>query len=432
MNYIETMKYIHRVAWTGSRPGLERITELLSALGDPQDSLKFIHVAGTNGKGSFCSMLDSVLREAGYKVGLYTSPYIERFNERMAVQGEPIGDDELSDITTRVREFADKMADPPTEFELITAVAMVYFAEHKCDYVVLEVGMGGRLDATNIIKTPILSVIVGISLDHTAFLGNTVRDVAGEKAGIIKPGVPVLFGGNDPEAAKVISAVAAERGSEYFEVDRKKVTNVRGSFDENLFDFKQYKDIKLSLIGSYQPYNAANVISAVELLQRSGLSISEVQLRRGLERAKWKGRFELLCRDPIFIIDGSHNPEGIAAAVESVKLCFGERKVYLLSGVMKDKDYSSMARELSTIASRAFTLTPDNPRSLDSRLYAESFSAVGVEAEGFSSVGEAVEAAYSAAKRDGVPLVALGSLYMYCEIKASYLEIKRNEVPSSD
>ena len=427
MNYTETMQYIHRVAWTGSRPGLERVKELMHALGDPQDSLKFIHVAGTNGKGSFCSMLDSVLRTSGYKVGLYTSPYIERFNERMAVDGDPISDVELSDITTEVREFADKMADPPTEFELITAVAFVYFARHKCDYVVLEVGMGGRLDATNIIKSSILSVIVGISLDHTAFLGNTVPAVAAEKAGIIKPGVPVLFGGNDADAADVIRSVAEERGSEYFEVDRSLVCNVRGDFERNLFDFKDHKDIKLSLIGSYQPYNAANVISAVEILRNSGLSISESDLRRGLESAKWKGRFELLCKDPIFIIDGSHNPEGIAAAVQSVKQCFGEKKVYLLSGVMADKDYGSMARELSSIACRAFTLKPNNPRSLDAHAYAESFLDTGVEAQGFNSVFDAVLAAYNAAKRDGVPLIALGSLYMYSEIKIAYLKIKENE-----
>lgn len=427
MNYTETMQYIHRVAWTGSRPGLDRVKELMHALGDPQDSLKFIHVAGTNGKGSFCSMLDSVLRTSGYKVGLYTSPYIEKFNERMAVDGEPISDGELSEITTEVREFADKMADPPTEFELITAVAFVYFARHSCDYVVLEVGMGGRLDATNVIKTPILSVIVGISLDHTAFLGNTVAEVAREKAGIIKNGVPVLFGGNDAEAAAVIKSVAGERGSDYFEVDRSLVCNVRGDFDRNLFDFKNYKDIKLSLIGSYQPYNAANVISAVELLKKSGISISEAQMRCGLENAKWKGRFELLSRDPVFIIDGSHNPEGIAAAVQSVKQCFGENKVYLLSGVMADKDYASMARELSQISCRAFTLKPDNPRALDAHAYADSFIDAGVSAEGFDSVFDAVSTAYSAAKRDRVPLIALGSLYMYSEIKGAYLKIKERE-----
>ena len=425
MTYEETMKYIHKVAWTGSRPGLSRITELLSALGDPQDSLRFIHVAGTNGKGSFCSMLDSVLRRAGYKIGLYTSPYIERFNERMAIDGEPISDDELSEITARVRVFADKMADPPTEFELITATAMVYFAEHKCDYVVIEVGMGGRLDATNIIKTPVLSVITGISLDHTAFLGNTVAEVAREKAGIIKSGIPVLFGGNDPDAAAVIREVSESAGSEYFEVNRADVCNIRGDFDKNLFDFGAYRDIKLSLLGGYQPYNAANVITAVEILNRNGFDISEQILREGLECARWKGRFELLCREPIFIIDGSHNPEGIAAAVQSVKYCFGDKKVYLLSGVMKDKDYTQMARELSAVACRAFTLTPDNSRSLDSTLYAESFCSVGVPAAGYKTVKEAVFAALYAAKADSVPLVALGSLYMYGEIKSAFLEYTR-------
>ena len=423
MTYEETMNYIHRVAWTGSRPGLERITELLHALGDPQDTLRFVHVAGTNGKGSFCSMLDSVLRRAGYSVGLYTSPYIERFNERMAVGGEPIGDDELSRITEYVKTFADKMQDQPTEFELITAVAMVYFARHGCDIVILEVGMGGRLDATNIIKTPILSVITGISLDHTAFLGDTVEKVAAEKAGIIKHGVPVLFGGNDNRAAEVIKNTAMEQGCEYFEVDRTEISNVRGSFEENLFDYGGYRDIKLSLIGSYQPYNAANVISAVKILRSLGISVSDDDLLSGLASAKWKGRFELLCREPIFIIDGSHNPEGIAAAVDSVKRCFGEKKVYLLSGVMKDKDYFSMARELSEIASRAFTLTPDNPRALDSESYAESFCKAGVPAKGYKTVNDAVFAAYSAAKSDGVPLVALGSLYMYGEIKAALFRI---------
>jgi dihydrofolate synthase/folylpolyglutamate synthase len=212
----------------------------------------------------------------------------------MAVDGEPISDEELANITEKVRVFADKMEDPPTEFELITAVAMLYFKEHNCDYVVLEVGMGGRLDATNIIKTSILSVITGISLDHTAFLGDTVEAVAAEKAGIIKSGVPVLFGGNDKAASHVIECAAKEKGSPYFEVDRSLVANVRGNFDENFFDFGNFKDIKLALLGSYQPYNAANVISAVEILRDIGLNIEDSALRAGLGTAKWKGRFELL------------------------------------------------------------------------------------------------------------------------------------------
>ena len=195
MNYKESLEYIHCGFFGGTRPGLERVGELLGKLGDPQDSLRFVHVAGTNGKGSVCAMTDSVLRAAGYHTGLYTSPYLERFNERMVCDGEAISDEELAELTSYVKPFAEEMEDKPTEFELITAVAMLFFARHKCDPVVLEVGMGGRLDATNIIKTPLVSVITGISLDHTAILGDTVAAIAREKAGIIKPGVPVIFGG---------------------------------------------------------------------------------------------------------------------------------------------------------------------------------------------------------------------------------------------
>ena len=193
MNYTEAIEYIHSVNWTFCKPGLERVTELCHALGDPQDSLKFIHVAGTNGKGSFCAMTDSILRNAGLKVGLFTSPYIVEFNERMRINSLNISDSELCELVETVKPIADKMTDKPTEFELITAIAFLYFARNDCDVVVLECGLGGRLDATNIIKTPILSVITGIALDHTSILGDTVQKIAGEKAGIIKKDVPVLW-----------------------------------------------------------------------------------------------------------------------------------------------------------------------------------------------------------------------------------------------
>ena len=210
MNYSEAIEYIHSVNWMFCNPGLERVRTLCHALGDPQDSLKFIHVAGTNGKGSFCSMLDSILRAEGYKVGLFTSPYVMEFGERMRVDGENISESELCDLVERVKPIADKMEDKPTEFELITALAFLYFAEKKCDFVVLECGLGGRLDATNVIKTPILSVITGIALDHTAILGDTEEKIAAEKAGIIKSGVPVLWCGAHKGAEQVISEKCAE------------------------------------------------------------------------------------------------------------------------------------------------------------------------------------------------------------------------------
>jgi len=421
MNYEETLKYIHKVSWTGSRPGLSRIEELLSLLGNPEKKLRFIHVAGTNGKGSFCSMCDSVLRKAGYKTGLYTSPYIERFNERITIDGASISDDDLSTITTHVRKFADTMADAPTEFELITAVAMVAFEKFGCDPVVLEVGMGGRLDATNVIRDPIMSVITGISLDHTAFLGDTVEGIAKEKAGIIKDGAPVLYGGADEDAAAVIADVAKGKGSEFLRTPRRELTVDKTEFTGTDFTLSGRK-YRIGLLGTYQPYNAANVITAVDVLRRRGLDISDEALINGLADAKWKGRFELLSSDPVFISDGSHNPEGIAAAVDCVKTLFGE-KVILLSGVMKDKDYPDMARELSAIACYAVTLKPDNPRALDADLYAEEFRKNGVEAEGYDTVNEAVKRVVDLSKILKKPVVSLGSLYMYGEVKAALYNI---------
>ena len=213
MTYDEAVSYIHSVSWRGSRPGLSRIRELCRLIGDPQDKLRFVHVAGTNGKGSFCCMLSEVLREAGYKTGLFTSPYVVSFRERMRVDGQDISEASLSEVTEFVRTYADRMEDPPTEFELITAIAFEYFRREECDVVVLEVGMGGRLDSTNIITTTVLSVITEISLDHTAFLGDTVEKIAAEKAGIIKDGIPVIFTGTDARAASVIYEAASCHGS---------------------------------------------------------------------------------------------------------------------------------------------------------------------------------------------------------------------------
>ena len=419
MNYEETLEYIHCGFFGGTRPGLERVSELLEKLGNPQDRLSFIHVAGTNGKGSFCAMTDSVLRAAGYHTGLYTSPYIEKFNERMAVDGEPISDEELAEITSYVRPFADSMADRPTEFELITAVAMVYFVRHNAYPVVLEVGMGGRLDATNVIKTPVISVITGISLDHTAILGKTVAAIAREKAGIIRPGVPVVWGGNAGSASRVIHSAAEKKGCECVSVRRKRVTVRSMTLDGTEFTYDGVS-ARLSLLGSYQPYNAANVICAVRLLREKGFDIPDDALLSGLANAVWKARFELISRDPVVISDGSHNPEGIEAAIKGIHGYFGDERVVLLTGVMKDKDYPAMADALSAIACEVYTLKPANPRALDAGLFAAEFARNGLYSEGSDTVDEAVKKAIDASVRRGVPLVSLGSLYMYGEVRSAF------------
>lgn len=416
MTYEQCLEYIHGVSWTFCKPGLERIDELCERLGRPERALKFIHVAGTNGKGSFCSMLSSVLVAAGYKVGLYTSPYIKVFNERMQINGENIPNAELIALTEKLRPIAESMSDKPTEFELITALAFEYFKDNGCDVVVLEAGMGGRLDSTNIIEDSLLSVITGIALDHTAFLGDTVPKIAAEKAGIIKKGCPVLFGGNDAEAEAVIRRKALETGSEFYLTEYERLDVKQMTLGGTLFDLGEHKDMQISLLGTYQPRNAASVIKAVEILRTRGLSIDEAALRVGLANAKWHARFEMLSSDPPVIFDGAHNPQGIAAAVESIKLYFGDQRVYLLTGVLRDKDYTAIANDLATVASKAFTLTPDSPRALGADEYAHVLESAGIESYPNESIQAAFERARAEAKKDSRPLVCLGSLYVYASL----------------
>ena len=416
MNYTEAIEYIHSVNWTFCKPGLERVTELCHALGDPQDSLKFIHVAGTNGKGSFCAMTDSILRKAGYKVGLFTSPYIVEFNERMRINSLNISDSELCELVEIIKPVADKMTDKPTEFELITALAFLYFARNNCDIVVLECGLGGRLDATNIIKTPILSVITGIALDHTSILGDTVEKIAAEKAGIIKKDVPVLWCGKDERAEKVIQDKAKEVGAPMLKVDRSTLKIKETTLDGTLFDYEKRSDLFLSLLGTYQPENATNCLTAIDILKESEYNIPETAIYEGLKTVKWPARFEIISRSPLVIADGGHNPEGIDSAVESVKQYFGEEKVGIITGVMADKDYDYMADRIASVAEKVFCLTPDNPRALPASEYAKVFAQKGIVSVACDSVASAVDGALAFAKENNKPIISLGSLYMYCEV----------------
>lgn len=419
MNVAEALEYIHSVNWVFCKPGLDRVRTLCAALGNPQDKLKFIHVAGTNGKGSLCAMTASVLRAAGLHVGLYTSPYIVRFNERMQINGESISDNELCELVEHVRPYADAMEDKPTEFELITAVAFLYFARHKCDVVVLECGLGGRLDATNIIKEPLLSVITGIALDHTAILGDTIEKIAAEKAGIIKAGVPVLWCGNDPIAHAVIRQRADEIGAPLYTVNHDALTVKDMTLEGTSFDFGSHLDMHIPLLGSYQPHNAANALSVIDMLNASGYAIDNDAIRQGLAAVRWPARFEIIRRSPLVIADGGHNPDGIDAAVESIKRYFGNGKVALVTGVMADKDYRYMAARMTEVSSHIFCLTPDNPRALPAADYARVFEELGIEASPCASVAEAVQRGVDYAKENALPLVCLGSLYMYGEVRTT-------------
>ena len=282
LSYEEALDYIHHVTWRGSRLGLERTRELLARIGNPHQKLKFVHVAGTNGKGSTCAMLAKTLSLAGYRTGLYISPFINRFNERMQMDGVSIADEQLADITAFIKPHAEAMADHPTEFELITVIAFEYFLRQKADIVVLEVGMGGALDSTNVIDTPELAVITNIGLDHTRELGPTIRDIATAKAGIIKPGGDVLIYDQNPQADEVFASACLSKSARLHITDHSRISNVSVSLSALSFDCVPYGALQCGLVGTYQAKNAAVAITSVELLQAKGWKITTQNLKDGL------------------------------------------------------------------------------------------------------------------------------------------------------
>ena len=390
MSYEDTLKYIHSVKWQGSKPGLSRTRELLAALGNPEKALKFVHIAGTNGKGSTAAMVAAVLQKAGYRTGLYTSPYILRFNERMQVNGEHISDCDLEELTEEIRPIADAMADPPTEFELITALGMKYFLNQKCDIVVLEVGMGGELDSTNVIDTPEVAVITAIGLDHTAELGPTTAAIASAKAGIIKKDGDIVIYGGEKDVENVFEARCAENHATLHRADFTRLKIHRCDLDAVYFDISPYRYIRLPLVGTYQPYNAAVAVTALEVLRGKGYHIPGEAIVDGLNSVYWPGRFEVLRRSPVFILDGAHNPHGIAATAKSLKDHFGGKKLVFLLGVMADKDVPGMMDYIAPLAKSFITVTPHNPRAMTAEKLAEILSMYGLPVMACPSIEDGV------------------------------------------
>lgn len=410
----ENEKYLEQLRLVGSRFGTDCEKELLSLLGNPQDKLRFIHVAGTNGKGSFCSMMSSVLQKQGYKVGLYTSPYIVVFNDRIRVNGLPIAEDDINDLFLRVRQKADTMKTPPSSFDFITAAAFLWFYETKCDVVVLEVGLGGRYDSTNVIKNSLLSVITGIAFDHTEILGDTIEKIAWEKAGIIKENCPALYGGNDEKALNVIKNECEEKHSELTVKNPDSLKILSTTLDGTEFEFDG-KEYFIRLLGLYQPANAATVLAAIDVLRKHGFEISETAVKDGLASAVWQARFEKIADEPVVLYDGGHNPQGVRAAVESVRAYFGDKKINLLVGILADKAHGEMAEELAKIADRVICIAPPSPRALPAEALAEEFCEAGANARAANSIKEGVKIALSYKK----PVLVIGSLYSYNDVSES-------------
>ncbi len=418
MNYEETLAYIHSAYWKGTKDGLRRTRELLSLLGNPQDELKFVHVAGTNGKGSTCAMLASILQAAGYRTGLYTSPFVNRFNERIALNGTPISDQDLVDVFSRIRPIVDTMPNPPSEFELITCAAMLYYREQRCDVVVLEVGMGGEFDSTNVIKTPLLTIITAMGFDHMQYLGNTMTEIASAKAGIIKPGGTTLIYGENPEADKVFRDTCARVGSRLVVTDHGRIVDHAHTLRGHDLSFGPYEHIHLPLIGSHQVKNAAVVLTAVEELKKAGLSVPDEAVHTGMAAVRWPARMELLSEKPIFLLDGGHNPHGFRAAAATLKELFPHQQVTVMMGVMADKDHGDMIRELLPLAKRFITVRPESPRAMTDEALAEEIRSLGGTAEPAGTVQNGIRKMLDDAAPDDV-LLAIGSLYMAGDVRTT-------------
>ena len=416
MNVNEAIEYIHSNFRKGSIPGLERTQELLAKMGNPEKKLKYVHIAGTNGKGSTAAMTASIMQQAGYRVGLYTSPYIYRFHERMQVNGVEISDEDLIAVTEYVKPLAQSMEQSPTEFELVCAIAFEYFLRQNCDIVVLEVGMGGAWDATNVIECPEVAVITNIGLDHTDVLGSTVEEIAATKAGIFKEGGnAVIYRGLD-SVEKVFEDICAERNIKLKKADFDSLKLHSHGLEGQVFDCGNRKNLELPLLGIHQLKNASVVLGIIDTLIEKGWNISEENVRNGLKFARWPGRFDIVGRDPLFIIDGGHNPQCIEALVVNIQDYLTDRKVIALTGVLADKDYGDMYKPVSQLVQEFVCITPDNPRRLMAEELAAHLQSVGAKATACETVEDGVRMARQLAGTDGVVL-CFGSLYSIGSIK---------------
>ncbi|MEG2298503.1 MAG: folylpolyglutamate synthase/dihydrofolate synthase family protein [Anaerovoracaceae bacterium] len=409
----------------GSVLGLERMESLLSRLSNPEKNLRIIHVAGTNGKGSTCRFLAHILKANGYKVGLYSSPFIEVFNERIEFDGKNISDEDLNRITDIVIKEAEEMVkdgeDSPTEFEIVTAIGFLYFKEVEADIVILEVGLGGRGDSTNVVLNLLISIITSISYDHTDRLGETLGEIAYEKAGIIKPNVPVVSNVSELEAAKVIAKIAYSRGSQLIDASKVKYTlrgnDLTGSdFDTVILD-EPYRDLSISMIGSHQISNALTALTALEFLRKKGIiKVEYSKLKEGLVNAKNIGRFEVLRENPYYIIDGAHNEAGICAFVETVNKYLKGTRMLTVVGVLKDKDVDTIVAKLMEIKSDFIGCEPDNPRKLDKDKLGEYIKKANGNVIDCLSTEEAIKKVKDLSSEYDC-ILFVGSLYLIGEIR---------------
>ncbi len=415
MNVQEAIAYIENHTWSSTRLGLDRTRALLHAMGDPQKALRFVHVAGSNGKGSTCAMLDSVLRCAGYRTGLYISPYLQDFCERIQVDGKNIPGEELAKITEEVRLIADAMEDHPSQFELVTAIAMRYFSEQHCDLVVLEVGMGGALDSTNVIDCPEVSVITNIGLEHTEYLGNTLEEIAAAKGGIIKPGGVAVCYSSAPEVIQTLRQICRKQGAEFRLAAESDLSALSHDLHGQRFLWKGLP-YETSLLGPHQLRNAGTVLETLDVLRCRDWQIPEPAVKTGLKTVFWPARFEVLSSLPLFILDGGHNPQCAGALAQNLSDYLPGKQFLFLMGVLADKDYGQMINAVAPFADEFFCVTPDSPRALPAADLSSLLRRRGLMARAYDTIEEGV----SAALESGKNVVAFGSLYLAGHVRTVF------------
>lgn len=414
MTYKEARAFIDDTSKYGYILGLDTVTELLNRLGNPQDDLKFVHIAGTNGKGSILAYVSTILKEAGYRVGRYISPTIFEYRERIQVNEEYIPEEAVARLAQRIYEKGQEMLAEglahPTAFEVETALAFLYFQEMNCDIVVLETGMGGLTDATNVVKTTLVSAFASISMDHMGFLGNTLEEIAKVKAGIIKPDTVVVSAAQKPEVRKVLQETCRRQRASYYEVRKEEITDKKVSLEGQSFTYRGEKNLRPGILGSCQFENAAAAVEVIHALSDLGYPVSEEAIRKGLKETCWIGRFTVVDERPLFIVDGAHNRDAADQLLETLKLYVPNKRKVFIIGVLGDKEYDYMMGCLAPEAERIVTvMTPDNPRALPAEKLAETVRKYNPHAEAAKSISEAVEKARGYAGEDGMVL-AFGSL----------------------
>ncbi len=414
MKYQEALDYIESLKGLGIHPGLGSIQELCRRLGNPQDDLRFVHVAGTNGKGSTLAYISSILQCAGYRVGRYSSPAVFDYRERMQVNGRIITRKDLGTWMDMVKQACDAMQAEglahPTPFEVETALAFLYFKEKQCDIVVLEVGMGGAMDATNLIKTTEVAVLTSISMDHMGFLGKTLSEIAKQKAGILKPGCIAVTGNREAEVLQVIRGKAEELGCRLRQVDYEQCKQVKYGLKKQSFTYGGYKQLEITLAGKWQVDNAMLAVEAIEALKEQGYEISEQALRKGLLECQWPGRFFVAGNRPLFLVDGAHNEDAAKRLAETIEFYFTNKRIIYIMGILKDKEYEKIIDLTHHLADQIITVTtPENPRALPAYELAQAVSKVHPQVTAVDSLEEAVEVSYLLADKDDV-IIAFGSL----------------------